>query len=109
MNDAVLQMWSRDMKIMQIKKLSKLINQLNTSSPAKIHRITPLKKVVGNEKRIIERSLPVSTDDEKSDLNDWGSDFEEASTPPSSRNPANKKISSNHSSIISNSAVSRTP
>ena len=55
------------------------------------------------------RSLPVSTDDEKSDLNDWGSDFEEASTPPSSRNPANKKISSNHSSIISNSAVSRTP
>ena len=38
------------------------------------------------------RSLPVSTDDEKSDLNDWGSDFEEVSTPPSTRNPFNKKV-----------------
>ena len=38
------------------------------------------------------RSLPVSTDDEKTD-NDWGSDFEEISTPPSTRSPLNKKVS----------------
>jgi len=31
MNDAILQMWSREMKIIQIKKLSKLVTKLNCS------------------------------------------------------------------------------
>lgn len=38
------------------------------------------------------RSLSVSTDDDRTEHNDWGSDFEEISTPPSARNPKNEKV-----------------
>jgi len=69
MNDAVLQMWSRDMKIMQIKKLSKLVSQLN-STPMPVGRsmVSP----------VVSRQRKGRKESQGSD-NDWGSDFEDSS------------------------------
>merc|ERR550532_3025670 len=87
MNDAVLQLWSREMKIMQIKKLSKLISQLNS---IEIRPAGCKKPVKCQEVSTKQRSLSPSTDDDKQ------ADFEEsASTPPPQRNLHFKKISAN--------------
>jgi len=71
MNDAVLQMWSRDMKIMQIKKLSKLVSQL-TSSTMPVTRIN-YSPAVPRQRRNISGSVGGSSE------NEWGSDFEDSS------------------------------
>jgi len=71
MNDAVLQMWSRDMKIMQIKKLSKLVSQL-TSTTMPVTRIN-YSPAVPRQRRNISGSVGGSSE------NEWGSDFEDSS------------------------------
>eukprot|EP00090_Calanus_glacialis_P019699 TRINITY_DN30207_c0_g1_i9.p1 TRINITY_DN30207_c0_g1~~TRINITY_DN30207_c0_g1_i9.p1 ORF type:complete len:747 (-),score=240.74 TRINITY_DN30207_c0_g1_i9:43-2283(-) len=73
MNDAVLQLWSRDMKIMQIKKLSKLVSQLNTTTmPASSISYSPAVVRQRKDRKVSQGSVAASSD------NDWGSDFDDA-------------------------------
>jgi len=71
MNDAVLQLWSRDMKIMQIKKLSKLVSQLNSSSLSMSSSYSPTVVTHRKHRKVSQGSVNASD-------NDWGSDFEDA-------------------------------
>jgi len=71
MNDAVLQMWSRDMKIMQIKKLSKLVSQL-TSTTMQVSKVS-YSPAVPRQRRHMSGSVGGSSE------NEWGSDFEDSS------------------------------
>jgi len=72
MNDAVLQLWSRDMKIMQIKKLSKLVSQLNSSSLSMSSSSYSPTVVTHRKHRKVSQGSVNASD------NDWGSDFEDA-------------------------------